>query len=183
MVGFKILLLSGYLLLASILPACGQSNQLKLVFIRHAEKQDLGDNLNCRGLNRSLLLPGVLYKKYGKASAIYVPLIHGGNTTKHSRMLQTISPYAIRYDLAINSSFEENDAKGLSQSLLLAEGTVFIVWEHKNIAPVLRCLGIRIYQDWPGDDFDSIWIVTFQNGKPVLSKDKEKINPSADCLF
>jgi hypothetical protein len=183
MAGFKIFLLSASLLLASCGPAISQSIQLKLVFIRHAERPDEGDNLNCQGLNRSLLLPGLLYKKFGKAAAIYVPSINGGNTTKRSRMLQTISPYAIKYNLAINSSYDEEDAKGLSGALLKERRTVFIVWEHRNIAPILRCLGIKDDLKWPSDDFDSIWIVTFNNGKAILFKDEERLNPSLGCPY
>jgi hypothetical protein len=183
MAGFKIFLFSASLLLAGCSPANSQNSQLKLVFIRHAERPDDGDNLNCRGLNRSLLLPGILYKKFGIASAIYVPSINAGNTTKRSRMLQTISPYAIKYGLAINSFYEENDAKGLSESLVARQGTVLIVWEHRNIAPILRCLGIKDDLKWPSDDFDSIWIVTFYNGKAMLFKDEERLNPSPGCPF
>jgi hypothetical protein len=183
MAGFKILLFSFILLMVGCGRASSQNSQLRLVFIRHAERPDNGDNLTCRGLNRSLLLPGVLFKKFGKATAIYVPSIKNGTTTKRGRMLQTISPYAIKYGLSINSAYEENDAKGLSASLVEGKGTILIVWEHRNIAPILRQLGIRDELKWPADDFDSIWIVTFRNGKAVFFEDKENLRPAPDCPF
>ena len=45
-----------------------------VVFIRHGEKpsSDLGQ-LNCQGLNRSLVIPDVLIGRYGRASKIYAP--------------------------------------------------------------------------------------------------------------
>lgn len=183
MAGFKIFLFSALLLLCGCRMSIAQSSQLKLVFIRHAERPEDGENLNCQGLNRSLLLPSVLYKKFGIATGIYVPAINIGYATKRSRMLQTISPYAIKYNLAINSYYEENDAKRLSATLLQQRGIVLIVWEHRNIAPILRCLGIRDDLKWPSDDFDSIWIVTFKNGRAVLLRDKEGLRPSPDCPF
>src|ERR1700733_2659569 len=100
-------------LLFSEISACGQSQTLKLVFIRHGEKPDDSDNLNCQGLNRSLFLPAVLYKKFGKPANVYIPALKQGNVTKHTRMLQTISPFAIKYNLRLNSAFDVDDAKGI----------------------------------------------------------------------
>ncbi len=39
----------------------------KVVIIRHAEKPDDGDNLSCKGFNRSLALTSVLYNKFKAA--------------------------------------------------------------------------------------------------------------------
>jgi len=160
-----------------------QYKNLKLVFIRHGEKQDDGDNLNCQGLNRSMSLPAVLYKKFGKPGNVYIPALGMGEATKHTRMLQTISPFIIKYNLNLNSAFEEKDYKDVGKALLKENGTVIIVWEHKNIPAILNYLGVRNNLDWPGDDFDSIWIVTFANGKALLTRDKERLNPSANCPF
>jgi hypothetical protein len=106
-----------------------------------------------------------------------------GESTKHTRMLQTISPFIIKYNLNLNSAFDEKDYKGIGKTLLKENGTVIIVWEHKNIPAILNYLGIRNNLDWPGDDFDSIWIVTFANGNALLTKDKERLNPPAGCPF
>ena len=160
-----------------------QDKNLKLVFIRHAEKQDDGDNLNCQGLNRSMSLPAVLFKKFGKPDNIYVPALTMGEATKHTRMLQTISPFIIKYDINLNSAYDEKDYKNVGKALLNESGTVIIVWEHKNIPAILNYLGVRNYLDWPGNDFDSIQIVTFVNGNPVLTRDREGLHPAAGCPF
>jgi len=160
-----------------------QDKNLKLVFIRHGEKQDNGDNLNCQGLNRSMSLPTVLYKKFGKPGNVYIPALTMGEATKHTRMLQTISPFIIKYDINLNSAFDEKDYKNIGKALLKEKGTVLIVWEHKNIPAIVNYLGVRNYLDWPGDDFDSIWIVTLVNGKAMLTRDKERLNPPAGCPF
>ena len=160
-----------------------QSKGLKLVFIRHGEKPDDGDNLNCQGLNRSMLLPAVLFKKFGIPNNIYVPSVNSGDLTKHARMLQTITPFAAKYNLSINSKFDEEDYKKVGNALLKEKGTIFIVWEHQNIVPILNYFGISGNLNWPGSDFDSIWIVTFHKGNAILTKDKEGLNPSAGCPF
>ena len=164
--------------------ACSQSNNLKLVFIRHGEKPDDGDNLNCQGLNRSMLLPPVLFKKFGKPNNIYVPSPNPGNVTKRARMLQTITPFVAKYNLNINSQYDVGDAKKLSNALLNESGTVIIVWEHNNIASIVKHLGVNASSlKWPDSDFDSIWVVTFSKGSAVLTRDKEGLNPSSGCPF
>ncbi len=91
--------------------SCQSAGSLKIVIIRHGEKPDDGVNLNCKGFNRSLALTTALYKKFGVVSAIYVPAINAGNSTKSCRMFHTITPYAVKYNLHINSSFDANEYK------------------------------------------------------------------------
>jgi hypothetical protein len=161
----------------------GQSKDLKLVFIRHAERPENGDNLTCQGLNRSLQLPGVLYKKFGRPANVYVPSLGMGEVTKRTRMLQTISPFVIKYGLTVNSAYDEEDYKSVGKAVLTEHGTVLIVWEHKNIAPILEYLGVEEHLKWPSDDYDTIWIVTFHKGKAMLTVDSEHLHPAAGCPF
>ncbi len=161
-----------------------QSNNLKLVFIRHAERPDNGDNLNCQGLNRSMLLPSVLVKKFGNPSAIYVPSLKLGEGTKRARMFQTATPLAVKYGLSINAAYGETDYKQIGKALLKESGTVVIVWEHKAIKHIIKYLGAGSgSMDWPGSDFDSIWVVTFPNGHATLTRDRENIHPASGCAF
>jgi hypothetical protein len=164
--------------------SCQNAGSLKIVIIRHGEKPDDGDNLNCKGFNRSLALTTALYKKFGVVSAIYVPSINTGNSTKSGRMFQTITPYAVKYNLQINSSFDDNDYKKIAKEVFNRTGTVLLVWEHNSIGHLAKALGVKgDIRDWPDSDFDSIWIITYNNGKAVLSGDKEGLNPSSNCPF
>jgi hypothetical protein len=166
--------------------SCGQpahdSSSLKVIIIRHAEKPDEGDNLSCQGLNRALGLPDVLYKKFKLPDYIFVPSINTGKTTGVARMYQTIVPFAVKYNLNIDTKFGVEDIQTLAESILKKSGTVLIVWEHKNIPGIAQQLGVKDENlKWKGDDFDSIWIITFKNGKAVLTIDKEKLDPSPAC--
>lgn len=168
----------------AILSVKAQSADLKIVFIRHAEKPLKGDNLNCQGINRSLKLPAVITAKFGVPDKIFVPGLGLGEATKHARMFQTIVPLAAKYNLTVNSSRTEKDSLGLAADLKSRTGVILVVWEHGGIAPIVRSLSVK--QDnlkWPDDDYDSIWIVTFKNGMAVLSRDKENIDPGKDCNF
>jgi hypothetical protein len=158
------------------------SSSLKVIIIRHAEKPAEGDNLSCQGLNRALALPDVLYKKFNLPDLIFVPSINTGKTTGVARMYQTIVPFAVKYNLNVDTKFAVDDLQALTQSILKKTGTVLIIWEHKNIPGIAQQLGVTDANlKWKGDDFDSIWIITIKNGKAVLTIDKENLHPSAAC--
>jgi hypothetical protein len=161
-----------------------QSKNLRLIFIRHGEKPDNGDNLSCMGLNRAMKLSEVLKAKFGLPGKVYVPALHLGKSTSRDRMFQTVSPFAIKYNLAINSSFEEEDANGIAADLGGKKGTILLVWEHSQIKPILKALGLSVKGlQWPDNDFDTIWIVGYKKGQPFLTVDKEGISPAAGCNF
>lgn len=177
---FLLFLMIGWISLS----ASAQGKNLKLVLIRHAEKPDIGDNLSCAGFNRSLKLPEVIKAKFGIPDYIYVPALHLGKSTPRARMFQTISPLAVKYNLTINSKFEEEDDAGITADVTSKKGTILIVWEHNQIKPLLKALGLKVKDlQWPDNDFDSIWIVTFKKGKPTLTQDKEGITPASGCSF
>jgi hypothetical protein len=100
----------------------------------------------------------------------------------YARMFQTISPLAIRYDLTVNSAFAGNDYAGIAESVLKKRGTVLMVWNHTYVAELARRLGVVSPPAWPGKDFDSIWIITYPQGKAELSLDREGLSPSTTCI-
>ena len=160
---------------------------LKVVIIRHGEKPPDktagGDNLSCQGQNRALQLPAVLIKKIGKPNYTYVPALKLDKSTAHSRMFQTITPFAIKYDLTINSKYDENELSDAAKSVLKKNGTVLMVWSHSEIPDLAGALGVDSPPKWKGTDFDSMWILTYANGKAELTVEQEGLNPSANCGF
>ena len=162
----------------------GSIKHLKVVLIRHAEKPDGGDHLSCKGLNRSLALPGVLYPLIGRPDYTYVAKVSGGSSTSHVRMLETIVPFAVKYDLKVSDKFDEEDVDGLAKDVLKKEGTVLIVWEHSRLESVARALGVVDNMlTWHADDFDGIWVITFPKGVAHLDKQREGLTPAAACPF
>jgi hypothetical protein len=156
----------------------------RVVLIRHAEKPKKGDNLTCQGLNRAMQLPALLHTRFGVPSATYIPAMALGDSTKHCRMFQTVIPFAVKYNLTLTSRFVENDSTGIAQDILQKKGTVLVVWEHKKLVSIVRALGIKDEGlHWPDDDYDSIWIVRFRDGKAVLTKSREGLKPSTACRF
>ena len=157
------------------------TNLKQVVIIRHAEKPDKGDNLSCQGFNRAIALPDVLYAKYKLPDHIFVADIKSGKSTNQSRMYQTIVPFAIKYNLDIDTRYAAEDVKDLAEAIQKTSGYVLVVWEHNGIEDLVQKLGIENKEKWKDSDYDSIWIVTFTNGKAVLTVDKENINPGTAC--
>ena len=92
--------------------------------------------------------------------------------------------YNLPHNLAINSADEEGDYKHISKALLEENGTVIIVWEHKEIQQLVNALGVKsVTQKWASNDYDGIWVVTFSTESPVLKKDKQGLNPSSNYNF
>jgi hypothetical protein len=159
------------------------SNNLKVVIIRHGEKPKDGDNLTCQGQNRALQLANVLHQKFSIPDTIYIPALKSDSFTKHSRMFQTISPFAIKYNLPINSKYNADENEKIAKSVFKREGIVLMVWEHSAINSLTARLGVDDTPQWDNSDFDSIWIINYQDGKAKLSVDKEGINPSEECSY
>ncbi|MDO7873575.1 histidine phosphatase family protein [Hymenobacter sp. ASUV-10] len=162
---------------------------LQVVIIRHGEKPTEGDNLSAQGFGRALALPAVLNRVMPRPPQFtYVPCIGTDkDTTTRVRMMQTVLPYAVQHNLTINSDYAPDEVKGLAKELRRRRGTVLLVWEHHNIVRIAAALGIAEPQEWPDDDYDSIWTITFKKGRakgkarqPVLTKGQQDIQPTAE---
>ena len=158
-------------------------NNLKVVIIRHAEKSKDGDNLSCQGQNRATQLASVLYQKINKPDFTYVPSLKLDKATKHSRMFQTVTPFAVKYDLTINSKYAVDDYGDVAKSVLKKSGTVLMVWSHSEMEDLVSALGVDDAPTWDDADFDGIWTITYPDGKAVLTMDVEGLNPQQNCSF
>ena len=172
------------LFMATEAPAADSpSSDLKVILIRHGEKPATGENLSCKGLNRALQIPAMLERRFGIPRYAYVPALKTGSSTKHARMFETVAPLAIRENLRVNSHFEEADVATAAKELLSLNGTVLVVWEHSQLASMVKALGVPNPPLWADEDFDAMWIVTFSGGKASMSIDKENLAPAPECAF
>ena len=176
-------------LLLLSLQSFSQHSSLKVVLIRHGEKNDATGNLSCKGLNRALKLPAVLNAKFAKPAEIFVPSLSNGKSTGHARMFQTITPFAVQEGLALNSKYKETDHDSVAKEVMTKKGVILLVWEHTNIPAIAKALGVKHMKlHWGGTDFNSIWIVTYaKNSKghweATLTTDTEALNPPDTCNF
>jgi len=184
------------LLLALLAPAT--RGQETLIFIRHGEKpaEEVGQ-LDCRGLNRALALPGVL-ARYGRPDFIFAPDPSdpiGGDDDhlgqNYFRPLTTILPTAIRLGMPIDIRYGYDDIDALERELLSPKyrnALVFVAWEHKQLDKLVRAIVTDKGGDadavprWPGDDFDSIFVVRLGEGDDVgFSHEQEGITGLGDA--
>lgn len=159
-----------------------------LVFLRHGEKPGEGlGQLNCQGLNRAIDLATLLPERFGKADYVFAanPSRHveeGSQDQSYSyiRPLMTITPSAIRLGLPVNIDYGANDTDGLARELLrdkYRNATIYTAWSHGYLPELIntvagKALGEErvITQDWSGDDFDTLYVLTltWHDGKASL---------------
>ncbi len=171
-----------------------------IVSFRHGEKPAGGlGQLTCRGLNRALALPAVLFAKYGTPQFLFAPnptqRVDGKNHAEYFyvRPLATIEPLAIRCGLPVNTQFGYLEIKGLEIELQKPEyrnATIFVTWEHGLLDDFVKDLvkshggDARQVPPWPHDDFDSIFVVkiTRSEGREsvAFAIDHENLNNLSD---
>lgn len=168
--------------------------QETLIFVRHGEKpaNDSGQ-LTCKGLNRALALPDVLLDRYGKPDFIFAAGPKENKTGSSLRALSTIMPTAVRVGLPIDIQFHADDIAGLQQELLsdkYQNSRIFIAWEHKNLDKAVKNIvaarggDANLVPEWPGSDFDSIFVVTLGQGKVSFRQEREGLTQLAEsCPF
>jgi hypothetical protein len=165
-----------------------------LVFLRHAEKPEGGlGQLNCQGLNRAIDLSTLLPEKFGKADYVFAANptrnVEEGeldNSYSYIRPLMTISPAAIKLGLPVNIEFSANDTSDLARELLedkYHDSTIYTAWSHGYLPELInkvagKAVGEKqnITEDWAGNDFDSLYVLTltWHNGKASLQSHSYK---------
>jgi hypothetical protein len=165
-----------------------------LVFLRHAEKPKMGlGQLNCQGLNRAIELAEVLPKEFGNADFIFAanPNRHveegeGDLSYSYVRPLMTVGPSAIKLGLPINIDFGANDTSDLAGELMedkYHNATIYTAWSHGYLPELINSVAekasgesVNLIDDWTGDDFDSVVVMTlkWQNGKATLDYQSHK---------
>ena len=192
-------------LLWSVPLAGGKAEQTEkavetIVFIRHGEKPEGGfGQLNCQGLNRALALAPIIAKSFGRPDAIFAPnpsrpKEDAGRLYDYVRPLATIEPTAIWFGLPVDVSLDFQDKEGLQAALesrRLPDHNVFVfvAWEHRQIAPIVRALlaahgadaeMVKKVQDWDRKDFDSMYVVTISETKATFDQKHEGLDGQPD---
>jgi len=167
-----------------------------LVFLRHADKPDMGlGQLNCQGLNRAIDLSTLLPKEFGNANFIFAanPSRHveegeGDHSYSYLRPLMTISPSAIKLGLPVNIDFAANDTSDLADEFMrdkYHDATIYTAWSHGYLPELINKVAeeasgkkVKLLDDWVGDDFDSVLVLTLKwvNGKASLEYENYKQN-------
>lgn len=147
----------------------------RIMFIRHAEKPDDGENgvtaenvfdkesLAVRGWQRAgALIAFFSAQPKMKPTAIFASGI--GHNSNSKRPIETVAPLADRLKetqpVALNTNQLKDDIEPLMNKVLLLQGTVLVCWEHKRIPDLAALLTATppVPKVWPDDRFDVVWI-------------------------
>lgn len=158
-------------------PTCAAPAEI--IFLRHAEKPETGAELNARGWQRAGALPALFEKDprvltHGLPVAIFsgAPAKQGGSV----RSIQTMQATAKTLHISINQSITRDQIADLVRTLLAPGAydgkTVLVCWEHKKIPEMLKAFGWKEGPErWADEVFDRLWILEFEDGKPVRFHD------------
>ncbi|MCX7121912.1 MAG: hypothetical protein NTZ67_09140 [Gammaproteobacteria bacterium] len=169
----KLIIASIILFFTSTLLA-GTDNIEKIIFIRHGEKplMEIGQ-LNCQGLNRSLMLPGYFKANFPNPDYIFAPnpAVQIENYS-YIRPLATIEPTAISLDMPVNAEIGFNQPQLLLQTLLKNKyhsALVYVAWEHWNIQQFAQLILTQfnnpaVVPVWPENEFNRVYVFTINWG-------------------
>lgn len=148
----------------------------RIVMIRHGEKPpvEIGQ-LDCQGLNRSLLLPAYFAKNFPHPDYIFAPnpsmqIAKNDKKFSYIRPLATIEPTAISLDLPVNTQigFWLPPQDLLLKTLLTPQyhnALIYVAWEHINIITfandILQYFNMPTsVPAWPENDYNTVFVFT-----------------------
>lgn len=143
-----------------------------IIMIRHGEKTPIEvGQLNCRGLNRSLLLPHYFKTHFAKPNYIFAPnpsfqITSKGKKYSYVRALATIEPTAIQLDMPVNAQIGYMQYEKLMDTLLEKKyhhATIYVAWEHMNLMHFATAMLKKFHsQDrityWPNNDYSTVYV-------------------------
>ena len=160
----------------------------QVIIIRHAEKQEYGNQLSEKGFRRAealvnffLSVPSVT--GYGTPVAIYAAAPK--NEDSSIRSIQTVTPLARALNITINTGFTRGQAHKLVKDIMenpkYTGRMVLVSWQHGHIADIVRELAeyspygpaaqVSLPGEWPEARFDRAWIIELYRGRVTSFKD------------
>ena len=173
------LILSSFLLLIPFTLCATPKN---VIIIRHAEKPKEGNCLALQGLERAAAL-GYFFSGtplYNNPPPSFVFAALGKKKTSSIRSFQTCTAIAEHLKLPVDSTYTPHKTSEIARAILnnpkYDNATILICWEHQKIDELVEALGGPNPGKWPGDVFDQVYMLTFdEKGHPTFSKQLQKL--------
>ena len=89
------------------------------------------------------------------------------------RSIETLEPLARTFGLDIDVHYGEDENEKLADDVkkrLSEAGPIIIAWKHERLPSLAKALGMEKPGTWKADDFDSIYVLSYESGKLVSSK-------------
>jgi len=142
----------------------------QVIIIRHGEKPPVGNALDPQGEERANALPiffqtNPLVLDFGFPVAVFA--FRPASSDSSIRGIQTITPTADSFGLAVHSPYSSSETTPMAQFVLSQpqyDGKmVLICWEHNNMANLVTAFGAPTPPAYPGSRFDLVYKITFTN--------------------
>ncbi|MDR9864116.1 MULTISPECIES: flagellar basal body-associated protein FliL [Pseudomonas] len=154
-----------------------------VLIIRHAEKPDVGRELNARGEQRA-----VAYADYFDplklAGQTLTPqrLIAAGDSPESVRSRLTLTPLAERLRLPIEQPYDNGDFQQVVKTLRRSNQaqTVLIAWHHSHINKLITAFGgdgpaLTGQQKWPDNVYDWLIVLRFDGKGRLIQSHSQKV--------
>lgn len=153
--------------------AASAADEGTVYLLRHGEKQSQKGCLSAAGDTRALLLGKLVV---GASPLIRTPsALFAFNYTSDycQRCVEFLAPLAKALSLPVNDTFGHATGNDAAAAAIRAElaarrkqsSSIVVAWEHHNLAPLAVALGAsptEVPEEWPSDDFDTIFVLTLQ---------------------
>jgi broad specificity phosphatase PhoE len=162
--------------------ASGLRNTTVLI-VRHAEKPDVGRELNAQGQQRAAAYADYFTPlKLRDETLIPQRLIATADSPQSIRPRQTLIPLSQRLQLPIEQPFANNDVDKLVSQLRKDNQakTVLIAWHHGHINKLIAAFGgngpaLIGQPKWPVDVYDWLIVLRFDDKGQLLESRSEKV--------
>lgn len=170
------------------LPSFKLNKKQTVYFVRHVEAHPTSNfengNFVCQGAWRANGANQILAAKIGNypyriLTTDPTNIIACSGPCSYIRPALTISPFAIRYNKALDlAKFQWNDPESLAAALFTQgttysnpaynDGITLVAWEHGNIVNAVKYLFQTVYNNpkaardlppWSFTDYDTIWVI------------------------
>jgi len=177
-------------LMGSVYSDVAQATPGKVIIVRHADKLKQpkpGPSLSSQGIVRSIKFAMTYERGFPEPDFMFATTPEKKSGKDASiRELQTLAPlnniYSARHPNAgvkIFHPYSGDEYNLLAKDLLSKKEydgkTILICWEHHVIPNLAQELGTTEQFKWEGDDFDTILVLDYKNGK----LDKFEKHPNA----
>ena len=148
-----------------------------VVLIRHCDKDEDYSATHCtpKGVRRAAWLPSLFDgDRFDPPSYLYARKPEKPRNVMRS--IETLEPMSRTFGLDIDVHYGEKDNEKLAEDVkrhLTSEGPVVVAWKHLRLPSLAKAFGMKEPGTWEADDFDSMYVFTFDGDKLVSSK-KEK---------
>ncbi len=151
----------------------------QIIFLRHAEKPDVGAELNERGRERAAALVKLFTQdtrvlEHGPAAAIFAMRPHAKKGSV--RAIQTMEPTARALGISSDTRLTRDEFAPLVRAVMSSTAfdgkTVIVCWEHDAIPELMKAFGWKDGPtSWSGKSYDRLWVLDFEKEKPVRYRD------------